>query len=110
VAARRLFLCPKVCAAAGLPFTEIGPMTSSFPDPHNRPDALGEGTTPPVCSAKGCREPAIWALRWNNPRLHSAGRRKTWVACDAHRAQLAEFLDLRGFLRATEPLAGQPGQ
>lgn len=52
-----------------------------------------------VCSARGCRSGAVWALRWNNPRLHTPERRKTWLACDAHREHLAEHLSLRGFLR-----------
>ena len=34
-----------------------------------------------VCSAKGCRKTAQWALLWNNPRLHTDDRRKTWLAC-----------------------------
>ena len=57
-----------------------------------------------TCSAKGCRERATWALRWNNPKLHPPERRKTWLACEAHRAQLSEFLDARGCLRETETL------
>ncbi|GAA1637261.1 hypothetical protein [Georgenia ruanii] len=52
-----------------------------------------------VCSAKGCREPAVHALLWNNPRLHTAGRRKVWLACDAHREHLSQFLAARSFLR-----------
>ena len=56
-----------------------------------------------VCSAKGCREPAAWQLRWNNPRLHPPERRKTWLACEEHRASLGDFLSSRGFLRETEP-------
>jgi hypothetical protein len=52
-----------------------------------------------VCSARGCRGAATWGLRWNNPRLHTADRRKTWLACDGHREQLSSFLELRGFLR-----------
>jgi hypothetical protein len=59
---------------------------------------------PPICSAKGCRTPAAWALLWNNPRLHTPDRRKTWLACDEHRASLGAFLDARGFLRTVEPL------
>jgi len=59
---------------------------------------------PAICSAKRCRESARWALRWNNPKLHTDDRRKTWVACDAHRAHLSEFLSARGFLRDVEPL------
>jgi hypothetical protein len=52
-----------------------------------------------VCSARGCRADAAWALRWNNPRLHTPDRRKTWLACDEHRGELEQFLGLRGFLR-----------
>ena len=35
-------------------------------------------------------------------------RRKTWVACDAHRAHLSDFLSARGFLRDVEPLVAEP--
>jgi hypothetical protein len=59
----------------------------------------------PTCSARGCRNPATWQLRWNNPRLHTPERRKTWLSCDEHRAPLGEFLAVRGFLRETEPFA-----
>lgn len=52
-----------------------------------------------VCSAKGCRAAARWALLWNNPTLHSPERRKVWLACDNHRERLAAFLRLRGFLK-----------
>ena len=54
-----------------------------------------------VCSARGCRAAATWALRWNNPRLHTVERRKTWLACDEHRTSLSEYLGLRGFLKET---------
>jgi hypothetical protein len=57
----------------------------------------------PTCSARGCRNPATWQLRWNNPKLHTPERRKTWLSCDEHRARLGEFLAVRGFLRETEP-------
>jgi hypothetical protein len=57
-----------------------------------------------VCSAKGCRATAVWALRWNNPKLHDAERRKTWLACDEHRTSLSDFLGVRGFLRDVEPV------
>ena len=53
---------------------------------------------PLVCSAKGCQERADWALVWNNPKLHTPDRRKTWLACDQHRVSLADFLGARGFL------------
>jgi len=66
-------------------------------------------TVPPgslVCSARGCQEPAVWSLLWNNPKLHTPDRRKSWLACEVHRLTLAEFLAARGFLRAVEPLRG----
>lgn len=53
----------------------------------------------PVCSAKGCKEAALWVLAWNNPRIHTPERRKTWIACGQHREYLAGFLDVRDFLR-----------
>ena len=58
----------------------------------------------PVCSAKACRAAATWRLAWNNPRIHQPERRKTWLACDAHRTSLSDFLTARGFLRETTPL------
>ena len=51
------------------------------------------------CSAKGCRDAAVWALRWNNPKLHTPDYRKTWLACAPHRETLGAFLDARRFLR-----------
>ena len=56
------------------------------------------------CSAKGCQAAATWALLWNNPKLHTPDRRKTWLACDDHKASLSEFLGARNFLRDVEPL------
>ncbi|MFK0194460.1 hypothetical protein [Kitasatospora sp. NPDC090308] len=61
---------------------------------------------PPKCSAKGCRDLATWSLRWNNPKLHTPDRRKTWLACDTHRDSLSRFLAVRGFLKDTEPFSG----
>jgi hypothetical protein len=61
------------------------------------------GPEEPICSARGCRRPATWALRWNNPKLHPPERRKTWLACDDHREQLSDFLSRRGFLREATP-------
>ena len=59
-----------------------------------------------ICSAKGCRAPAVWALQWNNPKLHPPERRKTWLACEVHRPTLEAFLRARGFLRETDPFGG----
>jgi hypothetical protein len=56
------------------------------------------------CSARGCQQTATWALLWNNPKLHTPDRRKTWLACDDHRESLSDFLGARNFLRDVEPL------
>ena len=61
---------------------------------------------PLLCSAKGCQAPARWTLLWNNPKLHTPDRRKTWLACDEHQDSLTQFLSARGFMRATEDLEG----
>ncbi len=52
-----------------------------------------------VCSARACGKRAAWGLRWNNPRLHTVERRKTWLACQEHLPTLSEHLSVRGFLR-----------
>ena len=59
------------------------------------------------CSAKSCTEPATVKMQWNNPKIHTPDRRKTWLACPAHAQTLSEFLSLRGFLRETEPIDTQ---
>ena len=61
-----------------------------------------------VCSAKGCQEQAVWALVWNNPKLHTPDRRKSWLACDEHRQQLADFLGARRFLLEVVPADQAP--
>lgn len=62
------------------------------PEPASEPDAV-------ICSAKGCRAPAVWVLAWNNPKIHTPERRKTWLACEEHRGYLSDFLGVRGFLK-----------
>ncbi|WP_325048931.1 hypothetical protein [Kocuria tytonis] len=72
------------------------------------PDA---GTAPPaVCSRRGCRAPARWSLAWNNPRIHTPARRKTWLACDEHREHLADFLGQRGFLKSVDRFRDMPAR
>ncbi|WP_370289516.1 acetone carboxylase [Nocardioides sp.] len=58
-----------------------------------------------TCSSRGCRADAAWELHWNNPKLHTADRRKIWLACEEHRGALGDFLGARGFLRETLPHA-----
>ena len=59
-----------------------------------------------ICSAKGCMSVAVWDLLWNNPKLHTPDRRKTWLACEEHRESLGDFLGARGFLRDVVEHAG----
>ena len=49
------------------------------------------------CSSAGCSDAATWRVNWRNPRIHSADRVKVWLACDAHRDTLADYLGTRGF-------------
>ena len=55
------------------------------------------------CSAKGCHQGAEHLVVWNNPKVHTPDREKTWAACGAHRQSLADYLDLRGFLIRVDP-------
>jgi hypothetical protein len=78
----------------------------SAPDPSDPSDGPARAPEQPICSARDCRRTATWALRWNNPKIHTPDRRKTWLACDEHRDHLGSFLSARGFLRETEPFSG----
>lgn len=70
---------------------------------HDATDAAEDAA---ICSAKGCTAPAAWDLLWNNPKLHTPDRRKTWLACEDHRTSLSDFLGARSFLRDVVPHAG----
>ena len=65
-------------------------------------------TSPPDtdfrCSAKGCPRPAVFALLWRNPRIHTADRTKQWLACEEHRDTLGDFLTRRDFPLRVERL------
>ncbi|MBI5161820.1 MAG: hypothetical protein HY996_10475 [Micrococcales bacterium] len=58
---------------------------------------LADHAAPTQCSGAGCRAPAAWAVHWRNPRIHGVERVKVWLACDAHRSALADYLGARGF-------------
>lgn len=49
------------------------------------------------CSRAGCGDEAEWAIQWRNPKIHTAERRKVWLACAAHLDTLREFLAARDF-------------
>lgn len=57
-----------------------------------------------VCSRRGCQMPASWRLLWNNPRIHTPERRKTWLACCDHREWLEDYLASRSLLKEVLPL------
>ncbi|MGO1885671.1 MAG: hypothetical protein ACTH3G_09965 [Citricoccus sp.] len=80
------------------------------PDGSNGFDSLGTPDSPQrrECSRKGCRSGAAWRLEWNNPRIHTPERRKTWLACPEHRDWLADYLRSRGLLKDVLPLDSGP--
>lgn len=49
------------------------------------------------CSRAACAEPATWQVNWRNPRIHSIERVKVWLACEAHREFLRDYLEARDF-------------
>ncbi|WOQ68470.1 hypothetical protein RYJ27_06915 [Microbacterium limosum] len=49
------------------------------------------------CSRAGCRADASWQVRWRNPRIHAADRRKIWLACPDHVDYLRDYLAARDF-------------
>lgn len=48
------------------------------------------------CSRAGCNELAHFKVIWRNPKIHTDGRTKTWLACAEHVEYLKEYLDNRG--------------
>lgn len=64
----------------------------------------GDGAERRTCSRAGCRAAATQAIEWRNPRLHTGGRRKTWLACDEHLDVLRDFLAARAFPLRVVPL------
>jgi hypothetical protein len=65
---------------------------------------FGEELEASTCSRAGCRNAATWRLDWRNPRIHTADRSKTWLACDEHAGYLQEFLAARDFPLTVTPL------
>lgn len=57
----------------------------------------GNPASPHECSRAGCNDEASWAILWRNPKIHAGDRRKTWLACNAHRSFLQDFLAARSF-------------
>jgi hypothetical protein len=53
----------------------------------------------PQCSRAGCNNEASYSLIWSNPKIHTDGRTKTWLACNEHIDYLTEYLESRGLLK-----------
>ncbi len=62
-----------------------------------------EGLTP-RCSRAECGSPAAFRINWRNPRIHTSGRTKVWLACPEHLDYLYGFLQSRDFPVAVDPL------
>lgn len=58
-----------------------------------------------ICSARGCRTLATWALQWRNPRIHGGERLKVWTACEQHLPRLQRFLSDRDLPVTVVPVA-----
>ena len=69
----------------------------------------GSGDPGTRCSSAGCATDATWRVNWRNPRIHPADRVKVWLACDAHRGTLGDYLATRGFPVLVTPL-DQPAE
>jgi hypothetical protein len=46
---------------------------------------------------------------WRNPRIHTADRRKVWLACDEHAPYLRDYLAARSFPVAVSPFEAPDG-
>lgn len=72
--------------------------------------ALGGASDGAVCSRAGCGAPAEWRIDWRNPRIHTDGRTKTWLACEAHVEYLRGFLEARSFPVVVARFADDSGE
>lgn len=68
---------------------------------------LGDAELEPSCSRAECRTVAVWNVNWRNPRIHGPERVKVWLACEAHRDFLRDYLASRDFPVLVTPI-GQP--
>lgn len=73
-------------------------------------DLAGAAPDAAMCSRKACRADAEWQLLWNNPKIHTPERRKSWLACPEHRAWLEDYLQTRGLWKETVPLSAAEGR
>lgn len=69
------------------------------------PADAGQGPGFVKCSRKGCQAEAQFEVLWNNPKIHTPERRKSWAACEEHVQYLQDFVVARGFWKDTVALA-----
>lgn len=102
---RRDALLPKVHGARGYGSRAAHTCRPHLPPaPEGRTDDTGGMAEDLQCSSRGCRRNASALVVWNNPKVHTPDREKIWLACDEHRQSLADYLDVRGFLKRVDPL------
>ncbi len=65
---------------------------------------LGLEPTPQKCSRAGCTLTASKKVNWRNPKIHTADRIKTWLACEEHAEYLVDYLSVRGFFLNLEAM------
>ena len=63
-----------------------------------------------TCSRAECRENATWRIDWSNPKIHTDGRTKTWLACAVHIEFLRDFLAARDFPLSVRELGSEPAE
>ena len=56
-----------------------------------------------VCSRTECNSQVAWFVLWNNPKLHSPDKIKTWGSCNEHLDYFISYLTIRGFFLRKEP-------
>lgn len=68
--------------------------------------ALAPGPKEFICSARDCKNSAVWKITWRNPALHY-GRSKVWLACADHLDFLVGYFDARNFPYEIEETTAQ---
>ena len=69
---------------------------------------IGADAAQGSCSRAECRAAATWRIDWQNPRIHTGDRWKTWLACDEHVDYLRGFLESRSFPVRVAPFGSTP--
>ena len=79
-------------------------MPLSYPGANNSDADNGEVSAEVKCSRAGCSERADFTVVWRNPKIHTDGRVKNWLACAKHVNFLREYLEARGMFLEVQKL------